>query len=91
MDLAEYRRKQLKSAGMKAVRNRGAVIFLTYAIDIAVAVANFPLIGVGGFARMGRNLAWGLISVFGAELSASMFMQALAELHASPRVEVVND
>ncbi|HEY9879476.1 MAG TPA: hypothetical protein V6D29_13555, partial [Leptolyngbyaceae cyanobacterium] len=90
IDLAEYRRKRLKSAGMKAVRSFGLAIAITYFCDIATALYNYPLLGTDGVSEFVKHLVWCFISIFGAELAANAFMRSLAELQGKPKVEVIN-
>lgn len=91
IDIAEYRRKRLKSAGMKAVRSFGLAIAITYFCDIATALYNFPLMGTDGVGEFVKHLVWCFISIFGAELAANAFMRSLSELQGDkPKVEVIN-
>ncbi|HEY9876862.1 MAG TPA: hypothetical protein V6D29_00340 [Leptolyngbyaceae cyanobacterium] len=92
IDLAEYRRQRLKSAGMKAVRSFGLAIAITYFCDISTALNNYPLIGTDGVSEFVKHLVWCFISILGAELAANAFMRSLAELQGQgkPEVEVIN-
>lgn len=86
IDLAEYRRRKLKSIGMRTIRTRGALILLTYAIDTGVAHSNYPVVGqsAGEFAV---NLVWMLASIFGTEAMINLFFNAIAPI--KPQVEVL--
>jgi hypothetical protein len=86
LDLAEYRRKRLKSVGMRTVRTRGALIALTYAIDSGIAFWNYPVIGQST-GEMLINLVWILASIFGTEAMINLFFNALAPI--KPQVEVL--
>jgi hypothetical protein len=86
LDLAEYRRKRLKSVGMRTVRTRGALIALTYAIDAGIAFWNYPIIGQSA-GEMAINLVWILASIFGTEAMINLFFNAIAPI--KPQVEVL--
>ena len=86
LDLAEYRRKRLKTVGMRTVRTRGALIALTYAIDAGIAFWNYPVIGQST-GEMIINLVWILASIFGTEAMINLFWNALAPI--KPQVEVL--
>jgi len=86
LDLAEYRRKRLKSVGMRTVRTRGALIALTYAIDAGIAFWNYPVIGQST-GEMIINLVWILASIFGTESMINLFWNAIAPI--KPQVEVL--
>ena len=86
LDLAEYRRKRLKSVGMRTVRTRGALIALTYAIDAGIAFWNYPIIGQST-GEMVINLVWILASIFGTEAMINLFFNAIAPI--KPEVEVL--
>lgn len=86
LDIAEYRRRKLKSVGMRTVRTRGALIALTYLIDFAQAFWNYPLTGQSaGMAFV--HLVWVLCAVFGTEAMINLFWNAIAPI--KPQVEVL--
>jgi len=86
LDLAEYRRKRLKTVGMRTVRTRGALIALTYAIDAGIAFWNYPVIGQST-GEMIINLVWILASIFGTEAMINLFWNAIAPIN--PQIEVL--
>ncbi len=86
LDIAEYRRRQLKSVGMRTIRTRGALIALTYLIDFAQSFWNYPLIGQN-VGIMFVHLIWGLASVFGTESMINLFLNSLYPI--KPQVEVL--
>jgi len=86
LDLAEYRRKRLKTVGMRTVRTRGALIALTYAIDAGIALWNYPVMGQST-GEMVINLVWILASIFGTEAMINLFWNAIAPI--KPQVEVL--
>ncbi len=77
VDLAEYKRRRYQSAGMKSIKIRGFIVLLAYGVDIAVAIVNFPLFGVKSAMQLLGNVAWILLSVFGAEAASALFIDAL--------------
>lgn len=89
IDIAEERRKKLKSVGMRTVRTKGALILLTYAIDIGVGIWNFPLAGLLSLGLFFVNFVWLLASVFGVEALINLFLAAIAPLKVAPKVETV--
>ena len=89
IDIAEERRRKLKSVGMRTVRTKGALILLTYAIDIGIGVWNFPIAGLMGTGLFFVNFVWLLASVFGVEALINLFLAAIAPLKNAPKVEVV--
>lgn len=76
--IVEVKRQAYQEAGMKSVRTRGALVLITYAIDIGIALWNFPLLGIRGF-QLAINLVWAIASVFGAESMIAWFLDALDE------------
>jgi hypothetical protein len=85
IDLAKYRRKKLKRAGMKRIRLMGLLFMICLGSDAATAVVNYPLIGKNFLV----NLIWGLLSMFGSEIFLAAFQDSWDELRQSPKVEVV--
>src|SRR4028118_2103947 len=86
LDLAEYRRKRVKTVGMRTVRTRGALIALTYAIDAGIALWNYPVMGQST-GELVINLVWILASIFGTEAMINLFWNAIAPI--KPQVEVL--
>lgn len=92
-ELLEFKRRQIKQAGMKALRLRGFVCLLAYGIDTIVSFSNFPLFGLAGVGEVLRNFTWILLSIFGAECAIALFLDALEKgknaIKVQPKVEVV--
>lgn len=76
--IAREKRKSYQQAGMKGVRMRAASSLITYAIDIAVAIWNFPVLAQRG-AQLAINAVWSVASVFGAETMICWFLDSLEE------------
>lgn len=86
IDLVHYRRKQYKSAGIKRARMLGFLFVLSLAVDVLTAIHSYPLFGNA----MGANLAWMILSIFGAEMMLAAVQDALDDLKISPKVEVLD-
>lgn len=86
LDIAEYRRQRFKSIGMRTIRTRGFLIFLTYAIDFSIAFWNFPLLAQTA-GKILINLVWIVASVFGTEAMINLFMNAIYPV--KPQVEII--
>lgn len=82
IEIAKVKRREYMSAGMKGHRARGALIVITYAIDIAIAVWNFPVLAQRG-AVMAVNLVWAIASVFGAETLMCWFQDVIEEINSN--------
>jgi hypothetical protein len=89
IELAKYRRQRIKSAGMKTVRMRGALIALTYLIDIAQSLWNYPLLGLSPV-RIFINFVWVIASVVGTESMINLFWGAISPIKGQPKVEVLD-
>lgn len=89
LDVAKYRRDRFKSAGMRTIRTRGALIALTYFADIGIAFWNYPIVGQTTGAVF-INLVWILASIFGTEAMINLFMNAFAPIKNKPDVEILN-
>lgn len=87
IQIVDHLRQRYRNAGMRKIRARGLVILLSYAIDVAIALFNFPLIGVR-LTTMFCHLVWAIAQIIGAELSISQFLLALEESRLQPKVEV---
>ena len=94
IDFAHHKAEVYHSAGMRAVRSKGAVIVLTYLIDFASGFKNYPINPVDGLWLCFVNLCWVVISVFAAELVTTFFLEAIedAKRHyrRNPETEVVS-
>lgn len=88
IDLAKYRRAKIQSAGMRTVRTRGALIALTYAIDFAQALWNYPLLGLTAV-RVFINFVWVVASVFGTEAMINLFWGAISPIRQA-KVEIID-
>lgn len=86
IDLAEHRRQRLKTAGMRRVRVVGFVVFMTYAVDIAIAFWNYPLWG-NGVGQLVVNLVWLVLSIIGTEAAIAMLLDIISPI--KPEVEVL--
>lgn len=76
--IVNIKRSQYENAGMRSMRTRGALILITYLIDIGTAFWNFPLFGVR-LVQTAVNAIWIFASVFGAETMMAWFQDALEE------------
>ncbi|KAM3116337.1 hypothetical protein, partial [Phormidesmis sp. 146-33] len=94
IDYAHHKAEVYHSAGMKAVKAKGAVIILTYLIDFSTAFRNFPINPLNGVWQCFINICWVLISVFAAELITTFFLEAIEDakrhFRQYPKTEVVN-
>lgn len=88
LDIAKYRRERVRSAGMRMVRTRGALIAVTYLIDAAQAIWNYPLMGQTS-AQTFINCVWIVASIFGTEAMINLFWSAIAPIKNKPEVEVL--
>lgn len=90
LDIAEHRRKQFKGAGMRAVKMRGLLIGVVYAVDLAISYSNFPLLGLA-IAKFCINAVWLLISLVGTESAINLFLDAQEDDDEGeqPEVEVL--
>lgn len=85
IDLAKYRRKKLKRAGMKRIRLLGLLFLICLGTDVATAIVNYPLSGKNFLV----HFIWALLSVFGSEIFLAAFQDSWEELRKDPKVEVV--
>lgn len=94
IDYAHYKAEIYHSAGMKAIRAKGAVIILTYLIDFSSAFRNYPVNPLNGVWQCFVNLCWVMISVFAAELVTTFFLEAIEDakrhFRQHPQTEVVS-
>jgi hypothetical protein len=91
IELAEELRLKYKQVGMRTVRQKGAVIFITYVFDIFTATRSYPLIGLEDAGELFTHAVWVFLAVFGAEIAINLFRSALDEAHRPqhPKTEVL--
>jgi len=77
IDRAEYRRKKIKTAGMKQVKQKGALVYGSYGADIAIALSNYPIWSLLNPGMILVHLVWAFLSVLGSENAIAMFMDAI--------------
>ena len=90
VDKAHLWRDRYKKHGMKSESHKGVLLFGVYAVDIIVAYANYPFLGVLA-SRLFANLIWFFLSVAGSELffNASRDAQKRARAADKLKVEIV--
>jgi len=90
VDKAHLWRNRYKKHGMKSESHKGVLLFGVYAVDIIVAYANYPFLGVLA-SRLFANLIWFFLSVAGSELffNASRDAQKRARAADKLKVEIV--
>lgn len=90
LDIAEERRKQYQTVGMRTLRLKGLLIVGSYIVDFVTSFNSYPLLGVS-VGRFLIHLAWNILSVIGTESSVNMFLDSIESLKRQPKVEVMPD